>query len=372
MHKQNIFNSLKNRWVLQLHQEYENICFEYNLKLKKPLLVIEETKNSWGYWDQNRRTILISEKLILNYSWEVVLSVLKHEMAHQIVSDIYGREEGHGPYFKKACSLIGLDTEYSSATLSMEEPFVHWKHKKVPQEEEALMIKIQKLLNLAGSTHENEAAVAMERVQELYEKYNIQKIKQGESQNFFSLIINFKKKRIPITHCLACFILQQHFFVNTLLSFMYDPMEDTTHKTIEVMGTKQNVLMAEYVFHFLIERIEILWNKYSKENKLNAKFKLSFQRGILDGFLKKLDSSKKIRHKDTNPLQSNDTDLIIMSQAKLNEYVQFKHPKVLKNNRSSGGVYSEHFQHGVKEGEKINLNQPLNKSSENSGPLLLN
>ena len=39
------------------------------------------------------------------------------------------------------------------------------------------MHTIQKLLNLAQSSNEHEAALAMEKVQELYEKYNIEKIK---------------------------------------------------------------------------------------------------------------------------------------------------------------------------------------------------
>lgn len=378
---ENILKFLKERWVLQLHQEYENICYQYGLKLKKPILVIDGLKTSWGFWDKNRRIILISEELIKKYSWEIVLQVLKHEMAHQIVSDIFRVEEGHGNYFKQACKMLGLEDEYCRASISMEEQFVHWKQKKssaaTSAEEEILLNKIQKLLNLAQSSNEHEAALAMEKVQEIYEKYNIQKIKQGQTQEYYTLTINFKKKRIPITHSIAAYILQQHFFVHVIFSSLYDSMEDSNHKTIEVMGSRQNVLMAEYVFYFLIERLELLWENYSKQKNLLLKYKLSFQQGILEGFLKKLDIAKEIRAKvhveeETKSMpQAQLNALIRLNDAKLQEYVRFKYPKVAKKNSSSSGVYTEHFKQGVEEGKKINLHRPISHSSKNPEKKLL-
>ena len=370
MHE-NIFKSLKERWVFQLHHEYENICYQYGVKLKKPILVIESNKNSWGFWDKTRRIILVSEELIKNYSWEIVTHVLKHEMAHQIVSDLFLMEEGHGNFFNRACKMLGLDDEYCKASISMEEKFVHWKQKKVDTEEESLLNKIQKLLNLAQSSNEHEAALAMEKVQELYEKYNVQKIKLGQNQNYFTLSINFKKKRIPITHSVAYYILQHHFFVHVILSNLYDSMEATSHKIIELMGSRQNVLMAEYVFHFLIERIELLWINYSRQKNLGAKYKLSFQQGILDGFLKKLDSAKETRVKENNKQDPELKALIRLNDVKLQEFIQFKYPKVTTKGRSSSGVYTEHFKEGMEEGKKINLNKPIHNSSQNTGKTLL-
>lgn len=368
---ENIFKFLRERWTLQLHHEYEAICYQYGIKLKKPIIVVEQTQKNWGFWDKNRRTILLSEDLIKKYSWEIVLHVLKHEMAHQIVSDIFLKEDGHGHFFKQACQMLGLDEEYCKASISMDEQFVHWKNKKVDNEEESLLKKIQKLLNLAQSSNEHEAALAMEKVQDLYEKYNIQKIKSGITQEYYTLCINFKKKRIPLTHSVASCILQQHFFVRIILSSLYDSLEDTSHKTIEIMGTRQNVLMAEYVFYFLIERIELLWREYSAQKKLGLKYKLSFQQGILDGFQKKLDSAKEIRKKENYNTDPQLNSLIKLNDVKLQEYIQFKYPKITKRSSSSNGVYTEHFQEGVKEGRKINLNKPIHNKETGSTKLLL-
>lgn len=366
---QNILNQLKQKWVLQLHHEYESICYQYGLKLKKPIIILENGGKNWGHWDKERKSILLSEELIIKYSWDIVLQVLKHEMAHQVVSDVFRVEEGHGNYFKQACKMLGLDDAFCKASISMEEQFVHWKQQKTESEEESLLNKIQKLLNLAQSSNEHEAALAMEKVQELYEKYNIQKIKMGQNNNYFSLTLNFKKKRIPITHSVASYILQQHFFVRVIHSSLYDPLEDANHKTIEIMGTRQNVLMAEYVFHFLIERLELLWQNYSKQKKLSVKYKLSFQRGILEGFLKKLDASKEIR---TQSNLKNDPELkalIRLNDVQLQDYMRSKFPRISSASRSSSGVYSEHYNEGVEEGKKINLNKPIH--SKGSGEIKL-
>ncbi len=374
----NIFKFLREKWTLQLQHEFENICYQYGVKLKKPLIVIESLTRVWGFWDKTRRTIILSEDLIKKYSWEIVISVLKHEMAHQIVSDLFLVEEGHGTFFKQACKMLGLEDDFCKASISMEEQFVHWKYQKTDTEEENLLKKIQKLLNLAQSSNEHEAALAMEKVQELYEKYNIQKIKLGQTQDYYTLSINFKKKRIPVTHSIASYILQHHFFVRVIFSSLYDSMEDTSHKTIEVMGSRQNVLMAEYVFYFLIERIELMWKNYSAQKKLATKYKLSFQQGILEGFLKKLDTAKEIREKTNHRENYKEhlelKSLIKIGDTKLQEYIEFKHPKVTKKSSSSNGVYSEHFKEGVeegREGEKINLNKPIHESGKNRKTLLL-
>ena len=52
------------------------------------------------------------------------------------------------------------------------------KHRVLSQEDEKLLRRAEKLLALAESDNENEALVAMERVQELYTKHNLKKIQK--------------------------------------------------------------------------------------------------------------------------------------------------------------------------------------------------
>lgn len=360
----NLFSSeiksdLNRRWVLQLDKEYENICFQYKIKLKKPLIAIEKLEKSWGLWDSAARSIVISYDLIVNHSWETVVNILKHEMAHQIVFDILKSNDLHGDDFLKSCDRIGLSKSFCKASISLDDKITHWKEDVPGQEEVSILRKIEKLLSLAQSANENEALLAMENVQNLYAKYHIKKISDEENQEYFSLILNFKKKKIPASHSLASYILQQHFFVKTIFSELYDPFLDEIHKTVEIFGNRQNVLMAEYVFHFLIERIELLWKHYQKAKKLTVKYKKSYQQGILEGFLKKLDAMNAVREIN-EPTDSK--ALIKQDDARLDQFIRTKYPR-LSHRGSSSKVYSDHFEKGVQAGSSLNLNKPIHTSS---------
>ncbi len=69
---------------------------------------VGELGSRWGQWDSETRTLTLSEALIREYPWDVILEVLKHEMAHQIVSETYGGDEGHGALFHQVCRKLGV------------------------------------------------------------------------------------------------------------------------------------------------------------------------------------------------------------------------------------------------------------------------
>jgi hypothetical protein len=369
--QEHIFYKIHEIWTLQLYEEYKVICFQYGLtqKLKMPTINVRVQMKNWGFWDPQRRCISISDQLVKKYSWSIVLQVLKHEMAHQIVSEIFLLNDNHGCEFQKACKMLGLDEQFCKASIPIDENFAHWKFLKEETQEHQLIKKIEKLLNLAQSSNENEAALAMQKVQQLYKKYNIEKIKMGHYQNFYCLTLNFKKKIIPTTHAIAANILLNHFFVKVIFSNLYDALENTTHQTIDIFGTKENLLMAEYVFYFLIERIEILWKNYSLQNKLGFKYKRSYQQGILTGFYNKLNAAKKL---DSHESDCETKSLIRLADIELNNYVKNKYPKVGIRGNSSGGVYTEHYQKGINDGNKINLNKPIAKNKSSGEILFLN
>ena len=51
--------------------------------------------------------------------------------------------------------------------------------------------------------------------------------------------------------------------------------------------------MAEYVFLLLKDKIEKLWQEYHLENKVSGGFKLSYQKGVIEGFQTKLGIAKE-------------------------------------------------------------------------------
>ena len=287
-----IENEIYRFWSIQLLKEWENICFQYGVDLPKPSIEITDAESIYGSWTSGIRKITISSILVKNHSWDHVLEVLKHEMAHQMVSEYGSTDTSHGFLFEKSCNRLGVSAWARKATGNMPGNIAPVKHRVLSQEDEKLLRRAEKLLALAESDNENEALVAMERVQELYTKHNLKKIQKNESDSYSYRIINHKKKRASQTQAIIAGIISENYFVDVIFSSLYDPKTNETHKTLEIFGTDENVEMAEYVYFFLYNNISNLWNKYRKESGVSGKSKKSYIHGILYGFSEKLKLQK--------------------------------------------------------------------------------
>ena len=132
----------------------------------------------------------------------------------------------------------------------------------------------------------------MEKVQELYVKYNLDRLGERRESKLVYLIIPTKRKRIERYHFLICSILNEHFFVQVIHSSQYDAKDLCDYKVIELLGTQENVLMAEYVYYFLRQQVHTLWERYRSSARKSARAKSSYILGVLSGFRDKLDSHR--------------------------------------------------------------------------------
>ena len=371
-------------WTLQLCSEFDNICFQYRVKLSKPVIEISNGKSQWGQWNPHLRILSISAELIEKHSWECVLGVLKHEMAHQVVTEIFEADDAHGALFLKACSMLGVPEEFRGATTDMPENklhFVHWKNQPRDTEESGLLRKVEKLLALAGASNEHESYLAMQRVQELFARYNIERIQAKKNSKYVVLVVNHKKRRSDKNQRLISSILTGHYFVNVVFSDLYDSQERISHKTMEIMGTEQNVLMAEYVYEFLRERAESLWKQYQLEKKVGVAHKGSYQSGMLIGFRDKLDKSAKQflkQAKVTNGVPVAGTGLgssvsaqalIKLHDTELEVFSRERFPRIVST-RSSGKYLKDAYEAGHHEGQKMLLNKAVHSKGGQFGRLL--
>ena len=82
-------DTLTRLWTKQLYREYAHILHWYGLKnALAPVALAIEPITHYGEWRAATRTIVIADHLIRDYPWNVVLEVLKHEMAHQYVHSL--------------------------------------------------------------------------------------------------------------------------------------------------------------------------------------------------------------------------------------------------------------------------------------------
>ena len=92
----------------------DNVDYHLGKQLSTPNFDVHSAKSMWGLWDPSTRTISMNIDLIRNYEWNAVVYVLKHEMAHMIVHEIFnmGDCKSHGNAFERACKVV--DCEFSS------------------------------------------------------------------------------------------------------------------------------------------------------------------------------------------------------------------------------------------------------------------
>lgn len=361
------------QWQKQLVTEYDHINWAHGLKLTRPVLAVLPVTSYWGQWDPLQREIKISISLIENYPWVIVIEILKHEIAHQLVSDRLGIEDGHGPCFQEFCELLGLETQFrrSKGQISLDTIQLHttrsWNQSQDP-EAQRLIQKAEKLLSLAQSTNEFEALSAMKKVNELYAKYNLDLLEKKPSDRDYRFIqIDLKSQKTNWIYPLICSILQEHYYVDVVLGQTYHAQSNQSSKTIELFGSAENLKMAEYVFYFLVRTTQDLWSQNSRSHSFLSKHKRSFQLGLLHGFNEKL----RLNRKQT-PSSPPPKGLVLIHDDSLSEYAATRFPRLKKKSHGSGRVFTDAFQSGHKEGQSLIINKGLERkgSASVSSPFL--
>lgn len=364
--------NLLRRWSAQLYKEHEDICWCYNISLSVPVIEVVNTKTFWGIWcpEFGSGRIKISSKLIEDHSWDVVINVLKHEMAHQIVTELFNSGDGHGEHFKTACRMLGLSNEFSISRGDLPRTIEDAKQDALDPEAGRIAGKVKKLLSLAQSKNEHESSLAMQKAKEFINKYNLERTDINNTSKYRYKIINHRKKRIENYQRNICSILQNYFFVRVVYSYLYDARADETYRTIEIMGTMENVVMAEYVYFFLLNQLSFLWNDHrSKTGSPNRK-KRSYWLGVLSGFREKLEIiEKKSAYRSNNPNKT--IGAVICTKDKmLSDFKKMRFPKLKKSNSRAASIYEGTYNAGIDDGRKLNLHRGISSKDGFKGELL--
>jgi hypothetical protein len=357
---------LRDLWTAQLYREHRNISSYHRLPLRTPVIVVCDLGKKWGTWDSFYEVISINQNLICNHSWDIVLEVFKHEMAHQYVSQVLGLEEHHGPAFQEACRKLGLAPWSAKASGELPESIPPLKDRLLSTEDEKLLNRVEKLLALAQSANEHEALLAMQKVQEIYGKHNLDRIQLKRDANMDSLTISFKKKRVDHDESMIISILVKHFFVRVVYTNLYDAEQATEFKSVELLGATENLLMAEYVYYFLRGRVNSLWDEYLKANKVSRRLRRSYILGVLKGFDEKLQR----RSADSATSGRSEPGLMKIKDPALEQYVKHRYPRLAKRSTSGSQLDTTTFQQGQSDGRSITLNKGISRRGSGSGGYL--
>jgi hypothetical protein len=368
--------------LTELYKEYDSILAVRSIKIKSVVIELTESHSHWGMWIPLTRTIQLSKKLVTTHPWFNVIAILKHEMAHQIVDELYLRNElndgikPHGDLFKKACLLIGVPAQFSKFSADLQKFNLDWRTEVRDETTERMLERVRKLLALATSNNENEALLAMNKVREIYAKYNLLEIESNKDKNdFVHLAITNGSKRIEAHEQRILSILITHFFVRVIIGQSYNYKTQLNEKLVEIIGTRANVLMAEYVYNFLKVQVELLTEDALKKssNERSRMTKKSYRLGILTGFSEKLSLYEEHGLNKTNNGDSNTENkslMIIKKDPHLGRYISKIYPRLRSTRNTRQSIDKSAFTEGKSMGFKLNLNKPIENRSSKKGFLL--
>lgn len=353
---------LKNAWIRQLREDWRYVNYQYfQSAMKMPIIDLFHSYTLLGKWQGGRqRTLSLSEVLIEHHPWQYVKEVLQHEMAHQYVEEILGiREEGpHGEAFKKVCAEHAFDSRAAG-------DIAEWIKRKnshdADSDNQKMLNKIQKLLSLAQSAHLHEAELAMAKAQELLLKHNLSLLELETSRDYISRQIGEVGRKNPIKTMLTSIIIK-FFFVEAIWTFGYDQHLNKSGKILEIYGTRENVDMAEYVHHFLLNTAEKLWLDFKRSQKIRGnKKRRTYIMGLLNGFREKLGTASEALRAE---------NLVWLGDTSLKDYWKKKNPKVRYTSSSYSRVCQETYQAGKNQGKTLIIHKGITSTGQNIVHLL--
>jgi len=367
----------RRKWLYQLQSEFRQVCSWYRLSLAAPAFRISDSQATLGSWAPETRTISISAGLINGYTWDAVINVLKHEMAHQYVHEYLdrGMEQPHGQAFAEACKKLGVFYPFNTSTGDTPKVFIDASQQGGDSEYDRKVNKVRKMLSLAGSGNRYEAAAAMSKANSFIRKYNLERLDSREQSHYSYEIINTGKKRLQAIERRIASLLMDYFYVDIVYSELFDPKSAESLKTIELLGTQENVAIARHVYDFLSHRVELLWQNYRKTFKAQGKLRKIYVLGLLQGFREKLEKEEK---KHTLSSAGRDkyktiSALVVAKDPGLSEFTAQRFPRLRKVHYRLAAIFCAHtYTAGKSEGRKITIHKTVKHEEGNLGRLLGN
>lgn len=287
-----ITEKLERGIIEKLNYEWKSIHRDLVIRNKNlaeriilPVIVLTEMKACLGQWVEKYMEIRLSRKLVLNGRWDSVCEVLRHEMAHQLAATFpeYKKQPPHGKIFIECCKAVNANPKASGSYATLEQRVFGNKE----NDNDKIIIKVKKLMNLASSDNGHEAEAAAAKAGEFIRRYNIDLLKQDKKRDFESIIITDTVLKRSQAQLLTASILKSFYFVTPIWISTYIPEKCKMGKDLEITGTLTNLRIADYVFHYVLQYAEKSWRKYKLKNP-GCRSRSGYMTGIVNGFREKL------------------------------------------------------------------------------------
>lgn len=346
--------------VLREEWEHWNVA-RFRRSLRPPIFTLDDTSTRLGQWERVTRTLSLSRGFVISHAWPAVVEVLKHEMAHQFVSEVLDvtDETAHGPTFQRVCRDRGIDARAAGRPLAGEEDDPRTAR---------VARTVEKLLALASSDNVHEAETAMRAARRLLAQHNLGDADlPGAERVHDYLHVGPVLLRVHEWQRLLASLLAEHFFVEAIWVSAYVPTTGKRGSQLELCGTPANLKIAEYVHGYLAHVAPRLWDSYKEREAVRGdRERLPYFAGLMNGFRQQLRSDAKAESKSEPSAQR---QMVHVATEALRGFYRGRHPYV-RTVRYGGAARGEAFAEGESEGRALTLRRPLDASGQ-AGPALL-
>ncbi len=339
---------LERRFLHGLSREWEKALWVLRSadarKMRPPLFSLRDLTGQWGSWSGEKREIALSRNLVLNHSWDAVLEVLHHEMAHQFAAEVLagGDEPPHGPNFREACRVLRANPRASGKYPPLDERIA----RNSPNPDDRILHKIRKLFALAQSQNPYEAQSAMRRAHELVAKYNVDLLAQDGQRNFISVFAGRPALRHSPDDYRLAHLLQDFYFIRGIWLPAYLPEREKMGRVLEISGTVANVQLACYVHDFVRRYIQAHWAQYNQGRRFGRSRRVDFAVGIIEGFRSKLADSAA-------PEKERPRAVVRVEDPQLQAYMAYRYPRTSRIVREGRRQDAQVVRDGRQIGQKM-------------------
>lgn len=314
----------------------------FNGALLQPVLQLHDSRQKLGFWHSPSRTLSLSRAWVQTSPWGQVIEVIKHEMAHQFVSEILkeSQESPHGPAFRSVCARFHIDDRAMGLPKDPNQP------------EPKAISRIRKLLALAQSPNENEARVALNQARRLMTAHEKEWSQRDRPVVFQFHQIGLQKGRFDPWEKSLAGLLAEHFFVHAIWVPVYDAFRGRTVRTLEINGRPEAVQVAEYTHIYLVHIAESLWKTHQRTHQISTnKERRTFLLGVMMGFAQSLDKEQ---------VRCEQEGLVAAKDRELNRWFRVRYPHI-RTRRGSSIRGSETLKAGQSVGRAIQLRDAIEK-----------
>lgn len=328
-------SAFEKRVLRGLSAEWENALWllpdGLRQSISRPLFAIRDMHGRLGTWAPAKGEITLSREIINDHSWDDIREVLLHEMAHQVAHEGLKAtaESDHGKCFRQACDWLSANPKASGSS-----PPLHTRLRQgeAVDEKDRMVVRIHKLMALAESSNANEAHAAMRKAHQLISRHNVDLIRRGTDQAYFSIFLGVPRLRHFREVYHLAHLLQDFYFVQGMWIQAWVLEKGKMGRVLEISGSRKNVLIAAYIHDSVHRYIDRAWKTYGHGKHLNRYRKTDFAVGVIEGFRTTLQKAS-----EAGALENGASLPVRIEDRALTRYMTHRYPHVRSSSRSGAG-----------------------------------